>query len=208
VATLVQQSYTPKKFDLAGLQGISDKTLETHFGLYEGYVKNTNLLNEQLAGLIGDGKAAASNPSFAEITRRLGFEYNGMVLHEYYFGNMTKTAGGSPSSTVQNALASVYGDFDTWKKDISAVGALRGVGWAIAYFDPSTQRVTNHWITLHEDGNVAGFVPILVMDVWEHAWLLDYKPADRPKYIESFFANVDWGVVEKRLTAAKSVTRG
>jgi Fe-Mn family superoxide dismutase len=120
---------------------------------------------------------------------------------------MTKTAGGSPSSTVQNALGGVYGDFDTWKKDISAVGALRGVGWAIAYLDPNTQRVTNHWVTLHEDGNVAGFIPILVMDVWEHAWLLDYKPADRPKYIESFFANVDWGVVEKRLVAAKSVTR-
>lgn len=204
MATQVQQSYTAKKFDLSGLQGISDKTLELHFGLYEGYVKNTNTLNEQLSGLIKGGKAAGANPDFAELTRRLGFEYNGMVLHEYYFGNMTKNAGGTPSSTVQDALGGVYGDFETWKKDFSAVGGMRGVGWAIAYLDPHTQRVSNHWITLHEDGNVAGFAPILVMDVWEHAFLLDYKPAERSKYIESFFANVDWNVVQQRLDAAKA----
>jgi Fe-Mn family superoxide dismutase len=76
---------------------------------------------------------------------------------------------------------------------------MRGVGWAIAYQDPKTGRISNHWITLHEDGNVAGYKPILVMDVWEHAFLLDYKPADRPKYIEAFFANVDWKAAESRL---------
>ena len=204
MATLEQQSYAPKKFDLAGLQGISDNTLQVHFGLYEGYVKNTNLLNEQIAGLIQSGNAAGANPGFAELTRRLGFEYNGMVLHEYYFGNMTKTAGSTPPSAIGDAVAGTYGDFDTWKKEFSAVGGMRGVGWAIAYFDPHSQRITNHWITLHEDGNVAGFVPILVMDVWEHAFLLDYKPADRSKYIESFFLNVDWGVVNGRLEAAKA----
>ena len=127
MATLAQQSYTPKKFDLAGLQGISDNTLQVHFGLYEGYVKNTNLLNEQIAGLIAEGKAAGANPGFAELTRRLGFEYNGMVLHEYYFGNMTKNAGAKPSAAVQDALAGMYGDFDTWKKDFSAVGGMRFV---------------------------------------------------------------------------------
>jgi len=190
LAPLAQQSYTPKKFDLAGLQGISDNTLQVHFGLYEGYVKNTNLLNEQIAEQIKTGQA--------------GFEYNGMVLHEYYFGNMTKDAGGQPGAGVQEALGGTYGDFDTWKKDFSAVGGMRGVGWAIAYYDPHAQRVSNHWITLHEDGHVAGFVPLLVMDVWEHAFLLDYKPAERSKYIESFFANTDWNVVQQRLDAAKA----
>lgn len=204
MATLAQQSYTPKKFDLAGLQGISDNTLQVHFGLYEGYVKNTNLLNEQIAEQIKNGQAAGANPGFAELTRRLGFEYNGMVLHEYYFGNMTKTAGGTPGSPVQDVLGATFGDFDTWKKDFAAVGGMRGVGWAVAYYDPHTHRINNHWITLHEDGNVAGFVPILVMDVWEHAFLLDYKPAERSKYIESFFANVDWKVVQARLEAAKA----
>jgi Fe-Mn family superoxide dismutase len=204
VATLAQQSYTPKKFDLSGLQGISDNTLQVHFGLYEGYVKNTNLLNEQISEIVKNGQAQGANPHFAELTRRLGFEYNGMVLHEYYFGNMTKNAGAQPGSGLSETLGGSFGDFETWKKDFSAVGGMRGVGWAIAYLDPHTQRVSNHWITLHEDGNVAGFVPLLVMDVWEHAFLLDYKPAERSKYIESFFANVDWGIVNQRLEAAKA----
>ncbi len=204
MATLTQATYAPKKWDLAGLQGISDNTLQTHFGLYEGYVKNTNLLNEQIGEQITAGKAAGANPQFAELTRRLGFEYNGMRLHEYYFDNMTKSAGGSPSSTLQDALAGSFGDFDTWKKDFMATGGMRGVGWAIAFQDPWTGRISNHWVTLHEDGNIAGFNPIVVMDAWEHAFLLDYKPSERAKYIESFFANIDWSVIESRLRPAQA----
>jgi Fe-Mn family superoxide dismutase len=200
MATLAQESYAPKKWNLAGLQGISDQTLTVHFGLYEGYVKNTNLLNEQIAAVVQAGNGAGSNPGYAELKRRLGFEYNGMVLHEYYFDNMTSNANGGPAGgKLHDALAKNFGDFDSWKKDFAAVGAMRGVGWAIAYQDPKTGRISNHWITLHEDGNVAGYKPILVMDVWEHAFLLDYKPADRPKYIEAFFANVDWKAAESRL---------
>jgi Fe-Mn family superoxide dismutase len=202
VATLAQQSYTPKKWDLSGLQGISDNTLTVHFGLYEGYVKNTNLLNEQIAEIVKSGGAGGANPHFAELSRRLGFEYNGMRLHEYYFDNMTSHAGAAPSSALSDAIAASFGDFETWKKDFAAIGGMRGVGWAIAYQDPWTGRISNHWITLHEEGNVAGFTPILVMDVWEHAFLLDYKPAERPKYIESFFSNVDWAAVESRLKPA------
>ncbi len=204
MATLTQQSYTPKKWDLAGLQGISDQTLQVHFGLYEGYVKNTNLLNEQIAEQVKAGTAAGANPHFSEITRRLGFEYNGMRLHEYYFDNMTNNAGAAPPAALNDAIAASFGDFETWKKDFTATGAMRGVGWAIAYQDPWTGRISNHWVTLHEDGNIAGFNPILVMDAWEHAFLLDYKPAERPKYIESFFLNIDWSVVESRLRPAQA----
>lgn len=197
--TLTNASYAPKKWNLAGLEGISDKTLTMHFGLYEGYVKNTNLLNEQLAAIVSSGKAAGADPQFAELTRRLGFEYNGMVLHEYYFDNMKSGGPSEPGSKFSTALGASFGDFETWKKDFAAVGGMRGVGWAIAYLDPRNGRISNHWITLHEDGNVAGFVPILVMDVWEHAFLLDFKPSERSKYIEAFFANVDWSVAESRL---------
>jgi Fe-Mn family superoxide dismutase len=200
MATLAQATNAPKKWDLSNLQGISDNTLAVHFGLYEGYVKNTNLLNEQISELIKSGGASGANPPFAELTRRLGFEYNGMVLHEYYFDNLTKGGNGAPTSgKLYEALGNSFGDFETWKKDFAAVGALRGVGWAIAYQDPTNGRISNHWITLHEDGNIAGFKPILVMDVWEHAFLLDYKPAERSKYIEAFFANVDWKAAEARL---------
>jgi Fe-Mn family superoxide dismutase len=157
VFTLTQQPYASKKWSLAGLQGISDKTLEVHFGLYEGYVKNTNLLNEQLGELMKNRKAAGSDPHFAELTRRLGFEYNGMRLHEYYFDNLTASGGGSPSNKLADALG---GDVETWKKNFTAVGGMRGVGWAIAYQDPWTGRISNHWVTLHEDGNIAGFAPV------------------------------------------------
>lgn len=198
--TLTIESYAPKKWGLSGLQGISDQTLALHFGLYEGYVKNTNLLNEQLAEMLKAGKASGADPHFAELTRRLGFEYNGMRLHEYYFDNMASAASGPPSSgALVDAIAASFGDFETWKKDFAAVGGMRGVGWAIAYQDPTNGRISNHWITLHEDGNLAGFSPILVMDVWEHAFLLDYKPSERSKYIEAFFANVDWQTAQGRL---------
>jgi Fe-Mn family superoxide dismutase len=200
MTTATQQAYTAKKWDLKGLKGISDNTLEVHFGLYEGYVKNTNLLNEQIGGLVQAGKASPADPSFAELTRRLGFEYNGMVLHEYYFDNLTTSGNGAPSSgKLVTTVNASFGDFETWKKSFAATGGLRGVGWAITYQDPKNGRLSNHWVTLHEDGNVAGFTPILVMDVWEHAFLLDYKPAERSKYIEAFFTNVDWSAAEKRL---------
>ena len=202
MATLSLDRYLPKKWDLSGLHGISDKTLEIHFGLYEGYVKNTNLLNEQIAELTAAGRAAGSDPHFAELRRRLGFELSGMRLHEYYFGNLAKGGGGQPPRALSNAVSAAFGDFETWKKDFVATGGMRGVGWAVAYQDPSTGNMSNHWITLHEDGGPAGLVPILVMDVWEHAFMLDYKPADRGTYIEAFFANVDWNAVAGRLRSS------
>jgi Fe-Mn family superoxide dismutase len=202
VATLSLERFTPKKWNLSGLHGISDKTLETHFGLYEGYVKNTNLLNEQIAELTGQGRAAGADPHFAELRRRIGFEESGMRLHEYYFGNLAKGGGDQPARAVSDAVGASFGDFETWKKDFVATGGMRGVGWAIAYQDPSTGKMSNHWITLHQDGGPAGLRPILVMDVWEHAFMLDYKPAERAGYIEAFFANIDWNAVADRLRPA------
>jgi Fe-Mn family superoxide dismutase len=200
MTTSQQQSYTPRKWNLAGLTGISDHTLEVHFGLYEGYVKNVNLLNERLDALVREGKVAATDLTFAELSRHLGFEYNGMLLHEYYFDNMTSTPNAAPvSGKLYDVATASFGDFETWKKAFAAVGGIRGVGWAIAYQNPRSGRLSNHFITLHEDGNIAGFEPILVMDVWEHAFILDYKPAERVKYIEAFFTNVDWRVAESRL---------
>jgi len=195
------QSYKPKTFDLSNLIGISDKTLEMHFKLYEGYVTNTNLLTEKIADILADGQVDKEEmPAYSELTRRLGFEYNGMVLHEYYFGNMKRNGGGDPGKgTFRAAVERSFRSFDLWKTDFVSVGKMRGVGWAIAYLDPTAGRVSNHWIELHQNGNVAGFVPLLVMDVWEHAYLLDYKPAERPKYIEAFLGNVDWDAVDQRM---------
>ncbi len=202
MALLTQSPYKAKTFDIYGLEGISDQTLEVHLGLYAGYVKNTNLLTEQLIDMAHRGAASAANPAYAEITRRLGFEYNGMVLHELYFGNMTKDGGreGPGASDLGRALGDSFGDLETWRQDFTAVGGLRGVGWAVTYLDLATGRLSNHWISLHQDGNVAGFKPVIVMDVWEHAFLLDYKPAERSKYIESFMVNLDWNAAEGRFS--------
>ena len=204
------ETYKPKTFDLSDLSGISDQTLEMHFKLYEGYVTNTNLLSEKIADILADGKVDKEEmPAYSELTRRLGFEYNGMVLHEHYFGNMKRGGGGEPpkKSSFRDAVEQSFPTFDIWKTDFVSVGKMRGVGWAIAYLNPTNGRVSNHWIELHENGNVAGFVPLLVMDVWEHAYLLDYKPADRPKYIEAFLANVDWEVVEGRMSERGAMRR-
>jgi len=197
------KTYKPRQFDLSGLNGISDQTLEMHFKLYEGYVTNTNTLTQKIAEFLRDGKVDQEEmPAYSELTRRMGFEYNGMVLHEYYFGNMKKgstTTDPESRSQFRSLAEQSFGSYDVWKADFVSVGKMRGVGWAICYQDPVNQTLSNHWITLHEVGNVAGFVPVLVMDVWEHAFLLDYKPAERPKYIEAFFSNIDWQAVEGRL---------
>ena len=202
MALLSRVPYKPKDFNLSGLNGISDKTLEMHFGLYHGYVTQTNKLTEQLEEMAQGGKAAGTNPAFAEITRRLGFEYNGMILHEYYFGNMKAKASAQPSGDLKSALDASFGSLDTFFTDFKAIGSMRGVGWAILFQDPATGKLSNHWVSLHQDGNPAGFKPLLVMDVWEHAFLLDYKPADKAKYMDAFISNVDWEAVDQRFKAA------
>ena len=204
-APISPRVYRPREFKLSGLKGISDQTLEMHFDLYQGYVKNTNLLTEQLVEMFKQGRAEGTNPLYAEVTRRLGFEYGGMILHEYYFENMKKGSTSTDpdaNSGFRRAAEETFGSYDIWKADFVGIGKMRGVGWAVCYQDPVNERLSNHWITLHEVGNVAGFVPVLVMDVWEHAFLLDYKPAERPKYIEAFFSNIDWAAVEGRLVRA------
>jgi Fe-Mn family superoxide dismutase len=192
-------TYKPRDFNLSGLTGISDQTLELHFGLYEGYVSETNLLTERLAEMARAGQAS-KNPRYAELTRHLGFEYGGMILHELYFDNLAPKGRGAPSPALTQALEQSFGGFEAWRADFVATGGLRGVGWAVLFRDPRGGQLSNHWITLHEQGVPAGFTPVLVMDAWEHAYLLDYKPSERGKYIDAFFANIDWQQVGERLT--------
>ncbi len=184
-----------------GLTGISDNQIAEHLKLYAGYVKRTNALTEKLYGLCGDGKASGADPVYAELTRRMGFEYNGMILHEYYFGNLTAGAQAEPPAggKLRRALEASFGRFETWLADFRAIATMPGVGWAIAYQDPTTGWISNHWITLHNDGNPAGFRPILVMDGWEHAFMRDYQATERAKYVDAFLKNVGWEACEARL---------
>jgi len=202
------KTYKEQKFDhLRGLEGISDKQVEEHLSLYAGYVKQVNTLNEELAKLRADGKASGKNAEFAELTRRLGFEYGGMILHEYYFSNLRRAAEPKPaaSSPLATALGESFGSVDQWRTDFQAIGEMRGIGWVILFEDPVTDRLTNHWVTLHQEGIPAGFKPLLVMDVWEHAFMRDYKATEKAKYVEAFFRNIDWAIVERRLQETQAI---
>jgi superoxide dismutase, Fe-Mn family len=195
-------TYPVREFNLSGLNGISDATLDTHFKLYDGYVKHTNAFQEKLAELSPQGQVQARDKlAYAELKRRLSFEYNGMVLHELYFDNLSSSGAPDPaaSSPFTRQAAKQWGSYEAWKKDFINVGEMRGVGWAICCQDPGSGMLVNNWITLHENGHIAGYIPVLVMDVWEHAFLLDYKPSERSRYIEAFFSNVNWKRVESRL---------
>jgi Fe-Mn family superoxide dismutase len=197
-----KEIYTAKEYPLHDLNGISDRTLDTHFKLYQGYVKETNRLNAEIAEFLKDGKVDQEEmPAYSELTRRLGFEYNGMVLHEYYFENLKRGGSGDPgrNSGFLQAAEQSFGSYQIWKADFMGVGKMRGVGWAVCSLNPANGRLSNHWITLHETGNVAGFIPVLVMDVWEHAFILDYAPSERAAYIDAFFSNVNWKACEDRL---------
>lgn len=189
--------YTEKSFKLKGLVGIPDEQIEYHLKLYSGYVANVNKLRERIRENLG--KPAAAEPEHAEMVRRLGWEINGMRLHEYYFENLTASGRKLDSgSALGKALEKEFGGYDNWLSEFNKVAAMRGVGWAILYKDPLTGNLSNHWISSHEEGHPAGFTPLLVMDIWEHAFTVYLKPTERGKYIEHFFANIDWDVVAKR----------
>lgn len=190
--------YQPQNFDrLLGTPGFSDKALQTHFTLYQGYVTNTNKLNDELSKL--DAADQLATPQFAEMKRRLGWEFNGMRLHELYFENMVNggkmLAAGSP---LYNKISKDFGTFEHWQKEFQATGSARGIGWAILYFDKLADRFFNVWVNEHDVGHFAGCAPILIMDVFEHAFFLDYG-TKRADYIASFMKAVDWSKVEERL---------
>ncbi|HVA27058.1 MAG TPA: Fe-Mn family superoxide dismutase [Candidatus Baltobacteraceae bacterium] len=196
---LTVAAYTPRKWHLSGLHGISDETLAVHFGLYEGYVKNTNLLNERIAESRRAGANHGDDPSYAELVRRLGWEFDGMRLHEYYFDNLTSQRVDLVAGPLWDVVTEQFGSVDAWKRDFAALGNMRGIGWVIAHHDRASDLIVNTWVGDHNLNNLAGCEPILVMDVWEHAFLLDYKPAKKGDYIEAFLSNVDWRVCEARL---------
>lgn len=189
--------YKAKDFShLIGMSGFSHTLLENHFTLYKGYVANTNRLLQLLTELLREGKTGTLE--YAELKRRMGFEFNGMRLHEYYFGNLGGHEALSPSGTLASRLEESFGSYEYWEQDFKATGKMRGVGWAILYQDSVTRHLFNQWINEHEVGHPAGCQPILVMDVFEHAYITDYG-LGRADYIEAFFHNIDWDSVENRL---------
>jgi Fe-Mn family superoxide dismutase len=197
----VKMVYQPKDYTpLVGMQGFSEPLLRNHFTLYQGYVTNTNKLLETLGQMLKEGKAG--NPEFVEFKRRLGWEFNGMRLHEYYFENLGGKGGINKGGKLYQKLVEFFGSYEAWEKDFRATGSMRGIGWAILYQDILSGKFVNFWINEHDVGHPAGGMPILIMDVFEHAFMIDYG-LKRGDYIEAFFRNINWIEVEKRLLLHK-----
>lgn len=190
--------YTPQNFDhLIGTQGFSDQLLKNHFTLYQGYVTNTNKLIDELSALAKDEKFTTHQ--YAELKRRFGWEFDGMRLHEYYFGNMKK--GGAllaPASALAKKITEQFGSYSLWEKDFKATGSMRGIGWAILRHDPETGRLFNVWTNEHDVGHLAGTKILLILDVFEHAYMLDYG-IKRADYLDAFMQAIDWDAVGARL---------
>jgi Fe-Mn family superoxide dismutase len=184
--------YSAKDYShLLGMPGFSDSLLEMHFKLYEGYVKNTNQLLETLR------KVEPGSYEYGALKRRLGWEFDGMKLHELYFDNLGGKGPISKKSELYKDLVAQFGSFEKWKRDFIATGSIRGIGWALLYFDPIEKKLVNVWINEHDGGHLVKGVPILIMDVFEHAFMPQFG-LDKRKYIDAFFSNINWDVVSKR----------
>lgn len=190
-------SYQAKNFDhLLGLKGLSEPLLKNHFTLYQGYVTNTNKLTESLQILLDADKAGT--PEFAELKRRFGWEFNGLRLHELYFGNLKKEGAKiDQGSKLFKKLIADFGSWEKWEKDFKATGLMRGIGWVILYYEPTGEKLFNAWINEHDVGHLSGCEPLLVLDIFEHAFMLDYG-LKRADYLTAFFEAIDWTTVVAR----------
>ena len=189
--------YEPKNYDqLLGIKGLSDQLMKNHFTLYQGYVTNVNKLQESLAKMVAAG---TFTPEFAELKRRFGWEFNGMRMHEIFFRILSKSA--KPADTKSKFHAKIvkqFGSWETYEKELKAIATMRGMGWTVTYYDIATDKLINCWVNEHDVGHLATCAPIFCIDVFEHAFMIDYQ-LKRADYVDAILKNVDWSEVEKLL---------
>jgi len=189
-------NYIPKDFNLGELKGISSKNIEEHLKLYGGYVNNTNLILNKISEYSSD--LEKNSYAISELRRRFGFEFGGMRNHEYYFGALV----GDPKkinkeSLLFKALTETDADFNSWLENFKSIAMTRGVGWAVLYYDKESGNLINHWIDEQHIGHPVGLSPILMLDMWEHAFVYDYATSEKKKYIDAYFENINWEVIEE-----------
>ena len=191
-------TYTARSFSLPELAGLSKDQVAVHLGLYEGYVKHTNLILETIQKLRtedAEGNAFQIN----ELRRRLGFEFDGMRMHEYYFEQLEGGSAPVPESALLEKASARYGSWDAFVAHLKEVAGTRGIGWTVVYYDPSVDTLHTAWIDDHQLGQLSGLPIILAIDMWEHAFMVDYKPTEKKSYVEAFLGNLNWHVAESRL---------
>ena len=181
---------------LIGMEGFSETLLKNHFTLYQGYVTNTNKVTDTLATMLKEGKTGT--PEYSELKRRVGWEFDGMRLHELYFENLGGKIRLAKTGVLGKLIETSFGSYEAWEQDFKATGAMRGIGWVVLYYDVPSCQLCNVWINEHDGGHLASCLPILVMDVFEHAYMTDYG-LKRADYIGAFFKNINWSAAEKRI---------
>lgn len=174
------------------LEGMTLKMLEQHFKLYEGYVKKTNEIQAKLE-TADKSLANGVYSEIGEMKRQETFAVNGMKLHEVYFGHLQ--GDGKPAGELVKMIEADFGSIDAWKEDLVATG-MSARGWAITAYDFKDNRLHNYGSDAHNVGAVWGAIPVIVLDVYEHAYFIDYG-VSRKAYIDSFFKNLDWGFANK-----------
>lgn len=189
-------TFEAKNFEhLIGLKGLSDQLMKNHFTLYQGYVTNTNKLLDEVHALIKEGKVAT--PEFSELKRRFGWEFNGMRLHELFFRCLSKETK-QPSDKLKQLITKQYGSWENYEKELKAISTMRGIGWAVTYYDISTGQLFNCWVNEHDVGHLATCAPVMVIDVFEHAFMIDYG-VKRADYIEAITKAINWQEMENLL---------
>jgi Fe-Mn family superoxide dismutase len=196
--------FEEKKFNIGELKGISAKNIEEHLKLYAGYVKNTNLILEKIPEYEGYTKEDAFAPYVVgELHRRFSFEFNGMRNHEYYFKSLEGGAKSLPAdSKLKIAIEKQAPSFDAWLAGFKALAMTRGIGWAVLYYDKQTEQLIQAWIDEQQLGQLNGLSWILGIDMWEHAFVYDYPTSEKKKYVEAFFENLNWEVIEENFSKA------
>jgi len=186
---------------LYSMKGFDKNLIEMHITLYQGYVKNTNLIMSQLEAIAKKGNT--SSPEYGALKKVLPWEYNGMILHELYFHNWAGSGKPPTDGRLYQQIVQDFGSIDNWRQDFIATGLIRGIGWSILYYDNAAKKLMNVWIHEHDLGHLAGKTPLLIMDVFEHAYINQFG-LDRLKYIRLFFDHLNWDVVETRFREASA----
>jgi Fe-Mn family superoxide dismutase len=187
--------FTQKTFTIPSLKGISAKNIEEHTKLYAGYVKNANLVLSQIQELKKDTEKNAY--ALGEINRRFGFEYNGMRNHEVYFSSLEDGPSLiSPDGKLAKKITETWGSYEAWLQEFKTIALTRGIGWSMLYYDRKADVLLNAWIDEQHLGQLQGCDLILALDMWEHSYVADYQPSGKKQYVEDFFANLNWNVVE------------
>ena len=190
--------YTPRTFSLPALNGLSQEQIDVHLALYEGYVKHANLILDTIKRL-RDEDADKNAFVINELRRRLSFEFDGMRMHEYYFEQFEESVEvPDDHSPLRDAAAEKYGSWDGFITHLKEVAGTRGIGWVVVYYDTAHRKLHTAWVGDHEIGQFAGVPIILAIDMWEHAYMVDYRPSEKKAYVDAFLDNVNWNVPEKR----------